>query len=1146
MKKLLNMIRFNKPFLKFDLKMKITTLFLLTTLSVIHANDTYSQKTKLSLNATNLEVSKLIEKIESATDLRFIYNIKYVNLDRTISIKVNNENIESVLKTIFKDTNTDFKLSGKYIILKERENFPIKKESFISPLQKKVKGKVTNEKGEPIPGANVRIKGSAVTVQTGFDGGFIIEAPENATTLVISFIGMQEQEVAIGKDPLNIVLKEVGQKLEDVVVIGYGTTKRKDITGAISTIKTGEIPKGVNTSIDQALSGRAAGLVVTQTSGQPGASVNVQIRGNASFASYGVLYVVDGVPIDNGAGEPGSGSPFGAGVSRSPLNFINPNDVESVEVLKDASSAAIYGARAGAGVILITTKKGKTGEAKVNYSSTAAFQQPAEFYDILNKHDYMVERNRIGKEKYLLSKKIAPYGTTNPASVAAFVPKFSQADIDSAGEGTNAFDKITQSGLLFQHDLSITGGTEKTKYFVSGNYLNQEGVIKTSSYKRYTGRINLDQMITDKLKVGVNVIETKSFSDNPSIGTGQNETAGIILAAFYHPPTVDLIAPDGSYPLNPDYKNSANPLSFLETTDETVLNRLMTTAFAEWEIIKNLKAKANFSYDQSTAKRSTYLPKSFLYGARNDGVANISENSSNTSLIEYTLAYRKDINENHHLNGVGGYSYQVRSREGFNAGNSQFLTDGFLYNSLGVGEAPKPTVGSFKDKQVWASYFGRVGYDYQGKYIFQASIRRDGSSNFAENKKYGWFPSVSVGWKISNEQFMQNLKAISFLKVRASYGTTGNSNIGANAFPFYSAGSNYVFGEVQSTGVYQSQLANPELSWETAREINLGLDLGLFNDRISVTFEMFDKTISDLLSYRPMSTFSVVGSVAANIGKTQSKGFEFTLKTVNIKSSDFSWTTDFNIAHYEDTWKERDPLVVKTLPKYVGLNDPIRAIYGYQTDGILQIGEAVPAAMPNLQPGMLKAKDLNGYDAEGNLTGIPDGKLSSADAVYLGNSDPGYTFGFGNTFKYKNFDLNIFMYGMLDRLKYNDDKAVAYDLSSKIGAFGWNALDMVKDRWASDNTKGTNPSGLVNPYGGYVGNFYREKADFLKCRNITLGYTLTKNMFPNQKVFESLRLSVDLENLFTITPYSGIDPELSSFIAYPAQRSIVLGLNVIF
>jgi TonB-linked SusC/RagA family outer membrane protein len=1101
----------------------------------------------IAVSGKKVPLKKVLSDVKKQTDYVFFYDVNLLKDTPPVTINLVDASVEKVLAEIFKNTSITWVIQGKTISLISRPETP-KIIAELRLIKKQISGKVYDDQGQPLSGANVKGKGTSIVAKTDIDGSFSIELPDNINSLVISFIGMETLEVPITNSPMTIILKSEGQKLEDVVVIGYGTTKRKDVTGAISTIKTTEIPKGANTSIDQALGGRAAGLIVTQTSGQPGAAPTVQIRGNASFASYGVLYVVDGVPIDGGASEPGSGSPFGAGVNRSPLNFINPNDVESVEVLKDASAAAIYGARAGAGVILITTKRGKKGDPKVNYGFTGAYQQPANFYNILNKEDYMVERNRITRERYLLTQKIAPYGTIDPSTVPAFVPIFSQSEIDNAGAGTNAIDAVTQSGYIRQHDLSISGGTDKTKYFVSGNFLDQEGVIKTSSYKRYTGRINLDQMITDKLKVSVNVVETKSFSNNASTGTGENETAGIILSAFYHPPTVDLIAPDGSYPLNPDYKNAPNPLSFLENTDETILNRLLTSGYVEWEIIKDLKARGNFSYDQSNSKRNVYLSKSFLYGARNGGVANISEFNSNTSLAEYTLAYKKTLNENHHLNGIVGYSYQVRSRDAFSAGNSQFLTDSFLFNSIQVGEAPRPSVSSLKDEQVWASYFGRLGYDYRGKYIFQGSIRRDGSSNFAENKKYGWFPSVSAGWKISNEEFMQKVPVISFLKLRASYGTTGNSNIGANAFAFYTAGggANYTFGNTQTTGVYQSQIANPELSWETAAEINLGLDFGLFNDRITGTFEVYDKTISDLLSYKPLPSFSIVNSVASNVGKTQSRGFEFTLKTINIQSNDFSWITDFNIAHYKDTWKERDPEVVKTLPKFVGLNDPIRAIYGYETDGILQIGETVPAAMPGLQPGMVKVKDSNGYDANGNLTGQPDGQLNSADAVYLGNADPGYSYGFGNTFKYKRFDLNIFMYGMFDRVKYNDDMAVAYDLSSKMGAFGWNALDMVKDRWASDNTSGKNPSGLINPYGSYTGNFFREKADFLKCRNITLGYTMTKDMFPNQKIFESLRLSIDAQNLFVVTPYSGIDPELSSFIAYPAQTSIILGLNVTF
>jgi TonB-linked SusC/RagA family outer membrane protein len=1121
--------------------MKLTFFLSMVTIFQLWANNSYSQMTKLTLKLENVKISDALKEIENQSEFYFLYSPKLINVERKVNIDAEEESIKDILTNIF-DEKVKFIVYDKQIILIPSDlTFPS------SALQQlKIIGKVTDEKGNPLPGVTILIKGTTLGALTDISGQYSINNVSRNATLIFSFVGMITQEIPINENnKIDVVLKETSVGLDEVVVVGYGTQRKKDLTGSISSIKTEEIQKSVNTSIDQGLSGRVPGLIAIQSSGQPGADVSVQIRGNASFASAGVLYVVDGVPVNGGANEPASGNLYG-GIDRSPLNFINPNDIESIEVLKDASSAAIYGARAGAGVILITTKRGKTGEARVNYNFSYAFQEPAKFYDVLNEHDYMVVRNYITKENWMNVNNIAPYGTTDPSTLPAFVPKYTQTEIDNAGKGESAVNAITQPGSLQQHNISISGGTAKTKYYASGNFLDQDGVIKTSNYKKYSGRFNLDQMVGNKFNIGINVTGSREESDNPAIGTSEFQNAGIILSAIYQPPTVPLVAADGSYPLNPDYPNVPNPVSFLTTTDNTVLNRLMTNVFAEWEIIKDLKAKANFSYDQSSSKRNTYLPKSFLYGAIAGGQANVAENTADIGLLEYTLSYSKNINNTHHLNGMAGYSYQVLSGDGFNAGNQQFLTDNFLYNNLAVGEYAKPPVGSTKYAQIWASYFGRLNYDYLDKYLLQASIRRDGSSNFAENKKYGWFPSVSAAWKLSSESFMENVKAISFLKLRGSYGTTGNSNIGGNAFAYYSAGSNYVFGNTQLVGVYQSQLANPDLSWETAKEINFGLDLGLFKDRITGTFEVFNKVISDLLSTRPLPSFFVVNSVAANIGKTQSSGFEISLKTTNIDEKNFVWKTEFNIGHFKDIWKERDPLVVKTLPKYVGLNDPIRAIYGYETDGILQVGEQAPAAMPGLKPGMIKVKDLNGYDANGNLTGKPDGMLNSADEVYLGNSDPGYTFGFGNTFQYKNFDLNIFMYGMLDRLKYNQDKITAYDLWNQMGLFGWNALSLVKDHWSIDNPSSTNPSGLNNPYSGYTSNYYSEKASFLRCRNITLGYTFSKNMIARQNLIQGIRVYADIQNVFTITPYSGLDPELSGFVDYPLQRSYILGINVTF
>jgi TonB-linked SusC/RagA family outer membrane protein len=1142
--------------LKKLMRISVVQLLLFFTLTgVCYATEGKTQTlldNRISFTIQDQSLKTTLLTLEKLADVKFIYSSELIDVKRDVSLVATNKPLGDVLHTLFAGTNVHYELVDRQIVLSF--NAAGKGWTLDNPLpaaitrdqEKTIGGTVKGDDGTILPGVTVVVKGTTNGAITDASGRFHLNVTGDVT-LVLTLVGYEKKEVPAhaGNQNINITLAVSSQGLEEVVVIGYGSVKRKDITGAISSVKATDIPKSANTSIDQALSGRAAGLMASQPSGQPGAGVNVQIRGNASFASAGVLYVVDGVPVNGAADEPGSGNRYG-GINRSPLNFLNPDDIESIEVLKDASSAAIYGARAGGGVILITTKRGKEGKAKVGYTFSHAFQEPAKFYDILNKKDYMTERNRILQERWMRDNKIGPYGGVDPTTAPVFKPRYTQTEIDTAGTAQSAIDAVTQSGFMDQHNLSVSGGNDKTKYYVSGNYLNQEGVIKTSGYKRYTGRLNIDQQIGNKIKLAVNVNGSRSISNNPAIGTGLYENSGIIVAAFYHPPTVPLKNADGSYPLNPDYSNSPNPASFLEITDQTVGNRLLASASATWDIAKGLSAKANFSFDQSNNKRSNYLPKTFLYGARTGGQANILENTANIGLLEYLLNYNKSFTDNSTINAVAGYSYQVLQQEGFSSGNQKFITDNFLFNNLGMGEYERPAVSSFKSKERWASYFARATYDYKSKYLLTASIRRDGSSKFAENKKYGWFPSVSGAWKISNEEFLKYNPVIYFLKLRASYGSTGNSNIGGSAFSYYKTGNNYVFGNTQNTGVYLSQVANPDLTWETAREINLGLDFSLFKDRVSGTFEYFNKTISNLLSSRPLPSYFVVSAMAANIGKTQSRGFEFTLRTNNINSKNFVWNTDVNISRYKDTWKERDPLVIKTLAKYIGLNDPIRAIYGYQTNGILQVGEKVPDYLTGLKPGMVKVKDVNGYDSNGQLTGVPDGKLNTADQVYLGSEDPGYAIGFNNTFAYKQFDLSVFFYGQLQRTKYNSDLATAYDLESTLAQFGWNALSLVKDRWASDNQSSNRPSGLNNPYGSYTGNYFRENAWFLRCRNITLGYTMPHRMLKKQNVISSVRFYIDAQNLFVVSPYSGIDPELESFAAYPVQRSWILGLNVSF
>lgn len=1022
--------------------------------------------------------------------------------------------------------------------------------------QKKISGIVLDANSKnALGGATVSIKNSKISTITKPDGGFEITVPRNNSVLVVSFTSYESLEIPVNlQTTFTITLKPSVIGLDDVVVIGYGTTKRKAVNGAVSSVKASDLNVETNSNFAQALAGRAPGLLALQSTGQPGASVNIQIRSNPSFASSGVLYVVDGVPINNAAGDPGNNPQYGGGgIDRSPLNFINPNDIESIEILKDASAASIYGAQAGAGVILITTKRGKGDKPRLEYGFSQAFQKQAKFYDLLGTKEYMNEQNNILQEAWLKNNLIAPYGNTDPSSVGSFIPKFIQQQIDTTKNMPSAIKAISQTGFVQQHNLSLTGTSGKTRYFVSGNYLDQQGVIRGTDYKRYNGRVNLDQAISSKIRVGVNINTSNFSANNQAINTGQNENEGIISAAIDFPGNLPFQNANGNYISNPNSSFVPNPLSYLAVTDKTVGNRLLTNGYGEWEIITGLKAKANFSYDQSTEKRSVYLPNNFLYGARANGQASIGQSNSNNKLLEYTLSYSRKLGKGQNINALAGYSYQVTNFDGLNIKNNDFLTDQFLYNNIGAGVAPRPTVGSYRSQQAWASYFGRAIYSLKEKYFLSVSVRRDGSSVFAKNKKFGYFPSFSAGWIVSEEPFFKSvLPAFNYLKLRASYGSTGNSNIGGSAFAYYATGVNYVFNNIENTGVSLSQVANPNLTWETVKEINLGLDYQLVHGRITGTFDYFNKTISNLLSFVPLTTDFPVTSVADNAGETRSKGWEIGLQSKNIVSnakSGFEWNTSFTLSHFYSLWVKRSPDALKTLEKY---KDPYGqfddgAIYTFLSDGIYKGKGQVPVQMPGLIPGGIVLKDLNGYDANGNLTGKPDGQINSADIRYLGSSLPKLSFGFGNTFKFNNFDLSIYMYGITGGLKFNYDYKAAFGLEAN-AAFGYNTLSVGKQAWSSKNPNSNWPTGLNSGGSDAQGNssFWYEKNDFIRCRDINLGYTFSSSLLQKQHIFSSVRLSTAIQNPFVITNYKGLDPELQNYRGYPLTKSIILALNVTF
>ena len=834
-------------------------------------------------------------------------------------------------------------------------------------------------------------------------------------------------------------------------------------------------------------------------------------------------------------------------------------------MLKDASSTAIYGARAGNGVIIVTTKRGKSGAAKVQYSGSASVQQIAKSYEMLDASGFMQATNNFHHEKWMKENYIGIYGGMSESDAKTpFVAPYTDAQVANPENNTNWFDEISRLGFQTSHNLSITGGNDNTKYLVSGNYFKQDGVIKNNAMERYSARVNLDQKLSKYVKMGVNLNVSRNEYDNVPLGNGENENAGILVSAAQFNPALPIRDENGDYSMNSDASFLPNPVSLLDITDKTTKERLLGNVFFEIRPIQDLLLKANFGIDRNYQKRKQYMPTTTLYGARENGAAYVAQADNSDYLMELTANYTKQIGE-HNFGILAGHSYQLFTYEMLSGKSNDFITDGFLFNNLGAGNAKRPSVGSSATKSRMASFFGRVNYSFMDRYLLTATIRTDGSSNFAEGNRWGVFPSVAAGWRFLEEDFMSPLKnVLSNGKLRLSYGETGNSNVGDVAYSYYKVGDrNNIFGGSMINGVYLDQLGNSDVTWETTREWNVGLDLGLLNGRINVTAEYYHKIISDLLNERTLLSYNEVNKLIANVGKTQSQGFELTINTTNIRNKDFEWTSDLTFSFYRDKWKERDPNWKPSA--YSEYNGYIRTFAGYLSDGLVQPGETIDH-MPGALPGQVKIKDIDGYvyEADGSIkvdehgipmkTGTPDGKLDDADKVIYGSKDPGYLMGFNNTLRYKNFDFNIYFYGQFDKLSAGSYKKQW--LSNNVNDLrrGYNQPTSISDLWSSANPNGTLPGYFQTESAYGTGDYYYEKTWFIRCRNITLGYNIP--IKTSKHILSNVRVYFDVNNPFTITPYTGLDPETDASSdktdasqlqwAYPNVRTYSFGLDITF
>lgn len=1002
-----------------------------------------------------------------------------------------------------------------------------------------IKGQVVDSTGEPLIGVNVSIKGTGKGTITDMDGAFTMDA-NIGDKLVFSYIGYETQELTLkDRNTIKVELREDTETLEEVVVIGYGTTRKKDITGSVASVKADELNVVSSSSVSQMLQGKVTGMSAIQSSAQPGASMSVNIRGAASpSGSNAPLYVIDGVPLQsNSTADPGlsgSGYGYGSGADRDPLNSINPGDIESIEILKDASAAAIYGASAANGVVLITTKTGKSGKPKVEYRSTLTAQVQKDYPEVLGARDFREQANFWTKEYYLYSNKMGVYGH-NPVDLSGYTPVF--ADVDGYQAETDWMKEITRQGYIIDQNLSVNGGTEKTKYFFSYNFYDNVGILKKSDMLRHSIRLNLDQEFSDRLKGGIKMSYSNVKANNTSIGSRDNVDS-MVMNALRFAPDLPVKDEDGKYTRT--YNNLVNnPVSFLDIDDKTTTERIFIAPTLDLKLTDGLVLRGVGGFDSQSGVRERYLPVKAQNVTYPEGQAQLGYSKVINLSAEAFFNYDKVFREIHRVSAVLGAGYYKTINHGFGLSGADFFTDAFGSDNVGIAsDKNKEVIRSWRTERIKLSQFLRLNYSLRDKYIFTFTARRDGSSYFAENNKWGIFPSASVAWRINEEAFLKDKTPLSDLKLRIGYGAVGNENVlGTNSMSLYKSGYNYLIGSTMHTGLALTQIENPDLKWETNYTFNVGLDYGLFNQRISGSIEYFYRGVKDLLDYQVLPSNNAVGRVAANIGETKSEGFEFSLRSDNLASDTWKWETSFNVSHFKTNWVKRNPEVA--LADYIGEKDELDAIYGWKTDGIITSKEAIPAYMPDAAMGNVKYVDVNG-----------DNVLDSKDVVKLGNSTPRWFVGLGNTFSYKGFDLNFYFYGAFGYKKWRGQVPDTAIIGNSGVAPGNTYQSIMTETWNSQTGQGWMPGVATNVYDSSnpSGNndFYLMNGAYVKLKNVTLGYTMPQSVFANSKFIRGARFFVDAQNVATFTGYKGFDPELSTDNPYPQAVSLSFGFNLNF
>ncbi len=1022
--------------------------------------------------------------------------------------------------------------------------------AFAQGSAHKISGLVIDfENGEPVIGAAVGVKGSATKLITDINGEFIISSPSAEATVEIQSVGYEPLTAEISAKKKNTLrMRPSMSLLNEVVVVGYGTTTRKDLTGSVAKVDVAEMQKAPVSNFEEALAGRVAGVQATSSDGQPGSELNIVIRGNNSVTqSNAPLYVVDGFPLETSIG-----------------NVLNPEEIESMEILKDASATAIYGARGANGVILITTKKGKIGRPVVSYNVNMGVQSVIKHQEMLDPYEFV---------RYQLDVNPTLYSSMYLGN------EMTLEDYRNV-KGIDWQDEVLRDAFVMNHSISVRGGTENTRYAISGSVAHQDGVITNSGYRKYQGRLNLEQNLSRKVKVGLNL----NYTHNKKFGTiaaeqNSSPTASIMYSMWGYRPVGtlwqddlldtlydDTLDPTRDYRINPvlAVKNEHNPM---------FTNTFIANAYVQYKILDNLILRVSGGYNRVDQRREIFNNSSSRLGnpRTNEKVNGSITNYERTNFLnENTLTYNFKLKRGHRLKVLGGFTLQ----------DSRYFSDGFTAinvpnEELGIAGLDEGTVTKSPvtdTSNALMSFLARADYSYKSRYMATLSYRADGSSKFPKDNRWASFPSAALAWGFGEEAFMKDLTWLSSGKLRLGAGTTGNNRVSDYASLtslVISPTSGYSVSNSPLKGVVPGSLGNPDLKWETTVQYNVGLDASFINDRIRFTAEYYYKHTKDLLLNATLAPSQGFLTAYKNVGSVSNSGFEFTLNTENIRTRDFSWNSSFNISFNRNkvlSLNDDEPSLATRVTwgnfnnayPYIAVpGQPIAMFYGYLFDGIYQyddfdkVGDnyVLKAGIPNngndrsnIRPGDIRYRDING-----------DGKVDSYDLTIIGNPNPKFTGGFTNDFRFKDFDLSIFLQFSYGGQIMNANR-IEFEGGDPTARTSLNMFASVKDRWTPEN-----PSNTLFRVGGQGPTAYSDRTiedgSYLRLKTLTLGYTLPVHLTKRVGI-SSLRVYAAAQNLLTFTSYSGLDPEVSTYNSaltpsfdwspYPRSKTMTLGLDIVF